>query len=83
MKNTYLSYRDSTYWVLNIGCTSHICNDSQKKKKKVEVELKIRNDTRVFAFELRFVNLKVLFAQFFLKKNYLESFLFRRMLLYS
>ena len=28
MIDTYLSYRDSTSWVLDIGCTSHICNDS-------------------------------------------------------
>ena len=28
MIDTYLSYRDSASWVLNTGCTSHICNDS-------------------------------------------------------
>ena len=28
MIDTYLSYRDSASWVLDTGCTSHICNDS-------------------------------------------------------
>ena len=30
MIDTYLSYRDYTSWVLDTGCTSHLCNDSQR-----------------------------------------------------
>ena len=64
MIDTYLSYRDSTSWVLDTGCTSHICNDSQglkskQKLRKGEVELRMGNDARVAVVALGVVNLKL------------------------
>ena len=64
MIDTYLSYRDSASWVLEIGCTSHICNDSQRltskrKLRKGEVELTMGNGARVVAVALGVVNLKL------------------------
>ena len=61
---TYLSYRDSSSWVLDTGCTSHICNDSQRltskrKMKKGKVELMMGNGARVAAVVLGVVNLKL------------------------
>ena len=57
MIDTYLSYRNSTSWVLDTGCTSHICNDSQsltskRKLRKGEVELRMGNGARVVAIAL-------------------------------
>ena len=48
MIDTYLSYRDSTSWVLHTRFTSHICNDLQRLKskpklRKGEVELRMGN----------------------------------------
>ena len=65
MIDTYLSYRDSTSWVLDTRCTSHICNDSQRltskqKLRKGEVELRMGNDARVVAVALGVLNLKLL-----------------------
>ena len=62
---TYLSYRDSISWVLDTGCTSHICNDlqrltSKRKLRKGEVELMMGNDARVTDVALGVVNLKLL-----------------------
>ena len=64
MIDTYLSYRDSTSWVLDTGCSSHICNDSQRstskrKLRKGEVELRMGNDARVAVVALGVVNLKL------------------------
>ena len=64
MIDTYLSYRDSTSWVLDTGCTSHICNDSQRltskrKLRKGEVELRMGNVAIVAAVALGVVNLKL------------------------
>ena len=64
MIGTYLSYRDSTSWVLDTGCTTHIRNDSQRltskrKLRKGEVELRMGNDARVAAMTLGVVNLKL------------------------
>ena len=64
MIDTYLSYRDSVSWVLDTGCTSHICNDSQRltskrKLRKGKVELRMGNDARVAAVGLGVVNLKL------------------------
>ena len=64
MIDTYLSYRDSASWVLDTGCTSHICNDSQRltskqKMRKGEVELRMGNGARVAVVALGVVNLKL------------------------
>ena len=64
MIDTYLSYRDSASCVLDTGCTSHICNDSQRltskrKLRKGEVELRMGNGARVAAVALGVVNLKL------------------------
>ena len=64
MIDTYLSYRDSASWVLDTGCTSHICSDSQKltskqKLRKGEVELRMGNGAGVAALTLGVVNLKL------------------------
>ena len=64
MIDTYLSYRDSASWVLDAGCTSHICNDSQRltskqKLRKGEVELRMGNGDRIAAVALGVVNLKL------------------------
>ena len=61
MIDTYLSYRDYVSWVLDDGCTSHICNDlqrvtSNRKLRKGEVELRMGNDIRVAVMELGVVN---------------------------
>ena len=57
MIDTYLSYRDSTFWVLDTRCVTHVYNDfqrltSKKKLKKGEVELRMGNDTRVVVVTL-------------------------------
>ena len=54
MIDIYLSYRDSTSWVLDVGCTSHIT--SKQKLRKSEVELRMENGARVVVV-LRVVNL--------------------------
>ena len=64
MIDTYLSYRDSASWVLDIGYTSHICNDSQRltskqKLRNGEVELRMGNDVIVAAVALGVINLKL------------------------
>ena len=64
MIDTYLSYRDSSSWVLDTGCTSHIYNDlqrltSKRKLIKGEVKLRMRNDTKVSVVVLGVVNLKL------------------------
>ena len=69
MIDTYLSYRDSTSWVLETGYVTHVCNDFQKltskrKLNKGEVELRMENGARVVAIALGFVNLKLLFKDF-------------------
>ena len=63
MIDIYLSNRDSASWVLDTGCTSHICNDSQRltskrKLRKGEVELRMGNGARVATVALGVVNLK-------------------------
>ena len=64
MIDTYLSYRDFASWVLDNGCTSHICNDSQRltskrKLRKGEVEKRMGNGARVLVVALGVVNLKL------------------------
>ena len=64
MIDTYLSSRDSASWVLDTGCTSLICNDSQRvtskrKLRKGKVELRMGNDARVVVVALGVVNLKL------------------------
>ena len=64
MIDTYLSYRDSTSWVLDIGYVTHVCNDLQKLTSKIklnkgEVELRIGNGTRVVVVALGSMNLKL------------------------
>ena len=57
MIDTYLSSRDSASWVLDTGCTSHICNDSQRLISKQK--LRMGNDARVATVALGVVNLKL------------------------
>ena len=64
MIDIFLSYQDSASWVLDIGCTSHICNDSQRvrskrKLRKGVVELRMGNGARVDVVALGVVNLKL------------------------
>ena len=64
MIDTYLSYRYFASWVLDTGCTSHICNDSQRltskrKLRKGKVELRMGYGARVAAVALGVMNLKL------------------------
>ena len=64
MIDNYLSSKYFASWVLDTGCTSHICHDSlrltsKQKLRKGEVELSMGNDARVATVVLGVVNLEL------------------------
>ena len=75
MIDTYLSYRDSTSWLLDTRYNSHMCSDSRRltskqKLRKGEVELRIGNDARVAIVLLGVVNLKLPFSDYLSLKEF-------------
>ena len=64
MIDLHLSFRDSTSWVLDTGCASHICNDVQvltnrRKLSSGKVELRLGNGAKVATPTVGTVNLKL------------------------